>query len=337
MKKARVAALALAAACALLFAGCSDDNTDPPPSTTDTPGASTSEDTTPTETPDPVEWKPLTSLDQIMVSGTALGVEPEVSFDTPLRADTTLIATLVKGTGPAAHEDGIIGIFYAGYNTRDGEKFDGNYGDSPYMGYANGFIDGFTKALVGQTVGSRILVAITSADGYVEGRPTAGIEVGDTLVFVIDLVDGQYYEPTGTTVTDGNDYAIVNLDNEVPIPQSRPGVAAPTETVVTTLVKGVDARQVTATDYAVVNYVEVNYATGAVLSGSYGSNSVVAQLNTLISGWQKGLLGQSVGSRVLLVVPPADAYPDGDTARGLEPGQTLLYVVDILYVVSGTE
>ena len=45
---------------------------------------------------------------------------------------------------------------------------------------------------------------------------------------------------------------------------------------------------------------------------------------------QKGLVGQTVGSRVLLVIPPADGYPDGNDQPKIEKGQTLVMVVDLL-------
>ncbi|MDR2620009.1 MAG: FKBP-type peptidyl-prolyl cis-trans isomerase [Propionibacteriaceae bacterium] len=326
VKKVRVAALMLAAACALTFVGCSDAADESPTTPTDT-------NTSTTETPDGVDWKPLTSLDQIQVSETEFGTEPEVTFETPLKADTTLISTLVQGTGVPVRSTGLVAIYYAGYNTRDGVKFDGNFGTSPSANYANGFITGFSKALEGQAVGSRILVAITSSEGYPDGNTNAGINPGDTLVFVIDLVDGQYYEPNGAVVADGNDYATVTDQGGVPVPAARPGVAAPTETVATTLIQSDNPRPVMATDYVILNYVEVNYNTGEILSGSYGGDNVVVQLDMMIPGWQKGLVGQSVGSRVLLVVPPADAYPDGDPSRNLPADQPLIFVVDILYAV----
>ena len=50
----------------------------------------------------------------------------------------------------------------------------------------------------------------------------------------------------------------------------------------------------------------------------------------VISGWDKGLEGQTVGSRLLLVIPPADGYGSagqGDTIKG---NDTLVFVVDIL-------
>ena len=45
----------------------------------------------------------------------------------------------------------------------------------------------------------------------------------------------------------------------------------------------------------------------------------------------KGLTGQTVGSRVLLVIPPADGYPDGNATPSVKPGETLVLVVDLLF------
>ena len=38
-----------------------------------------------------------------------------------------------------------------------------------------------------------------------------------------------------------------------------------------------------------------------------------------------------VGQRVLLVLPPADGYPQGSNSPPVEAGDTVVYVVDILY------
>ena len=49
----------------------------------------------------------------------------------------------------------------------------------------------------------------------------------------------------------------------------------------------------------------------------------------VIEGWQKGLVGQTVGSQVLLVIPPDQAY--GDKEQGPIPANsTLVFVIDIL-------
>ena len=48
----------------------------------------------------------------------------------------------------------------------------------------------------------------------------------------------------------------------------------------------------------------------------------------------KGLIGQTVGSRVLLIVPPADGYPDGNPRPKIEKGTTLVLVVDLLFTAA---
>ena len=45
----------------------------------------------------------------------------------------------------------------------------------------------------------------------------------------------------------------------------------------------------------------------------------------------KGLTGQTVGNHVLLVIPPADSYPDGNATPSIKPGETLVIVADVLF------
>ena len=50
----------------------------------------------------------------------------------------------------------------------------------------------------------------------------------------------------------------------------------------------------------------------------------------VIKGWDKGLVGATVGSRILLVVPPADGYGAEGKAPTIGAKDTLVFVVDIL-------
>ena len=56
------------------------------------------------------------------------------------------------------------------------------------------------RAWSGQHKGSRVVIAMPGQDGYdpMGGNPQAGIEVGDTLIFVVDVVDVQLAGPKGT-------------------------------------------------------------------------------------------------------------------------------------------
>ncbi len=50
----------------------------------------------------------------------------------------------------------------------------------------------------------------------------------------------------------------------------------------------------------------------------------------MIPGWDTGLVGQTVGSRVLLVVPPAQGYGEAGNPPTIAGDDTLVFVVDIL-------
>ena len=51
----------------------------------------------------------------------------------------------------------------------------------------------------------------------------------------------------------------------------------------------------------------------------------------VIPGWNKGLVGVPVGSRVMLVIPPADGYgKTGSPQAHIKGTDTLVFVVDIL-------
>jgi peptidylprolyl isomerase len=87
-----------------------------------------------------------------------------------------------------------------------------------------------------------------------------------------------------------------------------------------------------------VQYVGLIWRTGATFGSSWSrkepfSFQIGVKPSQVITGWNTGLLGAAVGSRMLLVVPPADAYGSaGQSSAGIEAGDTLVFVVDILGV-----
>ena len=77
-----------------------------------------------------------------------------------------------------------------------------------------------------------------------------------------------------------------------------------------------------------VNYVGVGYATGAQFDASWNKNTpftFTLGQGDVIQGWDQGLVGVTVGSRVQLDIPQALAYPSGGGPEG-----DLRFVVDIL-------
>ncbi|OKL45968.1 hypothetical protein BSR29_08275 [Boudabousia liubingyangii] len=103
----------------------------------------------------------------------------------------------------------------------------------------------------------------------------------------------------------------------------------PKELVVKVLKKG-DGPVVSAKDTVSVNYQGVLW-NGQAFDGSFGSGQPISfPLTGVIPGWTQGLSNQTVGSRVLLVIPPELGYGEQGSGDRIPPNSTLVFVVDIL-------
>jgi len=112
------------------------------------------------------------------------------------------------------------------------------------------------------------------------------------------------------------------------------GDGALTKLAVTTLIKGTGAG-VIAGQQVTVNYVGVSYKTGEEFDSSWKRQQTFdfqVGAGRVIKGWDEGLVGVTVGSRVQLDIPADLAYGD-NAASG--PSGPLRFVVDVLAVTSG--
>jgi peptidylprolyl isomerase len=89
----------------------------------------------------------------------------------------------------------------------------------------------------------------------------------------------------------------------------------------------------------VANYVGQIWG-GKVFDSSFSrhvASSFPIGLGRVIPGWDKTLVGAHAGSRLLLVVPPADGYGSkGQSSAGITGTDTLVFVVDVLSSYSST-
>jgi FKBP-type peptidyl-prolyl cis-trans isomerase len=75
---------------------------------------------------------------------------------------------------------------------------------------------------------------------------------------------------------------------------------------------------------------ESTWADGSAAGITLSSQATPDQ-GGVVPGLRSALIGQTVGSQVLVVVPPADGFGDAGSAKPAVPaGSTLVYVVDIL-------
>ncbi len=329
----------IVAAAALALTACGGPAT-PSGSVSTSPSPSPSESTTatPSPTPTPTPTIPATSsLDGITVTGERLK-EPKVEFTKPLRIDQTRFEVIEPGDGPKAVESGYVTVHYYGVNARTGEVFDQSYDDGePATFPLTGVIAGFQKGLTGQQPGSRVLIAVPGEDGYdplyqisPQYAPT-GYELFDTLLFVVDILDVSLTEPAGAAVTPPAGLPTVSTGTGKPT-VTIPSGDAPTTMTAQTLIEGT-GRAVEAGDTILARYVGYSWKTGELIDDGFATPTS-EELGKLIPGWTKGLKGKPIGSRVLLVLPPADGFPEGANNPPVEKGDTVVYVVDLLFAYS---
>jgi peptidylprolyl isomerase len=105
----------------------------------------------------------------------------------------TKIANLKVGDGAEVTDGANVTVQYTGINWNTKKVFDSSWdkGAKPVSFQTSGVIPGFTKALVGQKVGSQVIAIIPPADGY--GDKGQGDDIGgtDTIVFVVDILGTQ--------------------------------------------------------------------------------------------------------------------------------------------------
>jgi peptidylprolyl isomerase len=112
-------------------------------------------------------------------------------------------------------------------------------------------------------------------------------------------------------------------------PVVKAGTGTVTKLVVKNLIKGTGA-VVKSGDSIVVNYLGVTYKDGKEFDASWDHSQtypVVIGTGQVIPGWDQGLVGVTVGSRVQLDIPSSLAYGDSNASG---PSGALRFVVDVL-------
>ena len=117
---------------------------------------------------------------------------------------------------------------------------------------------------------------------------------------------------------------------EIDFPDGPP----PSELEVTDVTEG-DGAEATPGSTVTVHYVGVAHSTGEEFDASYNRGEPLQfrlGVGQVISGWDTGVQGMKVGGRRRLVIPPHLAYGDRGAGGVIGPGETLIFVVDLVGV-----
>jgi peptidylprolyl isomerase len=86
-------------------------------------------------------------------------------------------------------------------------------------------------------------------------------------------------------------------------------------------------------DTVQVHYVGVAYSTGEEFDASWNRGEPLQfrlGVGQVIAGWDQGVQGMKVGGRRQLIIPPDLAYGDSGAAGAIAPGETLIFVCDLV-------
>jgi len=267
---------------------------------------------------EPAEPEPSVS-----VSG-ELGVAPDLAFPAPLEVTDQRVEVIVEGDGPALVDGRPVLVDVYAESAADGSVLADTYAAQPRAYALSPEVLGpdLYEALSGRRVGARVLQVAPGRDGY-----PAAVAVYDILATRAtgDPVDPREGLPTVTRGPDGAP--------AVTVPEGDP----PLEAVTQPLLRGTGP-QVEPGQVVTVQYLGVAWSDGEVFDTTWTDGKLPADfpigVGSLPSGWDEGLVEQTVGSQVLLVLPPGAAMGGAQDALA---DQTLVFVVDILAARGGPE
>ena len=281
----------------------------------------------------------------VSVSG-AFGKAPVVKIPASAADGKLAVSTAIKGTGSVvpAGDNVLANLAIYKWSGKTHKLLESTFTAFPAVVPAQIGLKGLASAITGQKVGSRILAVLPPKYGYgTTGNSQLGVTKTDTTVWVIDLI--QPFAPTasatGANVSSGGSGlpTVKQAAGAAPV-ITVPKTAPPTGLVTKTLIQGTGP-VVTAKQTVVAQYVASIWRTGAVFNSTWPSSSsaglpfsFTAGGNGVIPGFEKGLTGVKVGSRVMIVIPPSLGYGSaGQSSAGIKGNDTLVFVVDVLAAV----
>jgi peptidylprolyl isomerase len=280
---------------------------------------------------------------KVTITGDA-GVEPTVSIPAPFDVSETQRFVVTEGKGEVVEPGLYVTTHYVLYDAATGEKVDGSadFGSDDGLSFVateGKILSGILKTVRCSTVGSRVVGIVPPADGFGDYGPQFGIGATDTLVFVFDITDvgpapsdsptpSASPEPLPTPAEWTTDVPKVDLSGEVPV-VTLPDVDPPTELLLTVLSPG-DGDLVTETSTVTFDYQGTSWNTGEIFDQSYTRGEPISYpVTQLVKGFTAAMVGQKVGATVLVAVPPAYGYGEGEINDQNLVGQTLVFLIQI--------
>ena len=252
---------------------------------------------------------------------------------------STKVTTLVKGDGAKiAAGDTVSTYLWVGNGSTKKVAFSDYTNGAPEK-IPNGNVSPlFDKLFAGATYGSRVAAVTTPTEllGQAGGNPQLGIGANDNLVVVLDMVKKAEVSPKPTDQkaheAPASKLPKVVVKGGKPVSLDFAGIADPalTTPVQRVVLKKGTGPVVSSSSTITVNYLGTTYKGAKPFDTSYSRGPATQALTGFIPGWQIGLAGVKVGSRVLLQIPPAFAYDAEGSGADIKGNATLWFVIDVV-------
>lgn len=338
--------VAVSLAALLTLSACGGDSDSDSDSDSGSKGKESSKDAEPSDSASPVTLekpKPADTkkVDKIKVGKTNGKKPPKLTVPgNKISVSQATVNVLDEGKGKAL-KDAVVDVNLAMYTAKDGKPINGlntyeQGGPQTLDLSGEQILPGFIKAIKGQKVGSTGVAVVPAKDMYgKEGFPDGGVGPNEDIILYFDVVEESQTEAEGKKVKPKEGLPKVEWKADAPAKFTISGDAkkAGKTTEVQPLIEG-EGKKVKKGDTIDATYTGATLKDGKVFDSSMNAGKAPVSFpigeGGVIPGWDKGLVGQKVGSRVLLVIPAKEAYGTEKEVQQGQPGGDLVFVVDIV-------
>ena len=283
---------------------------------------------TPTPTTDPCA-APGEASAAVVVYGD-LGTAPVITAYGPFDVDRVERSVVIEGSGDPVAEGDLVAVAITILNATSGERAPGT-ASARVLLTEEATQPGLLATILCATPGSRIVGVVPAEDAFGSaGQPELAIGPGDDLVFVVDVLALVPQQAMGEQVALPDDFPalVVEVDAQGRPTVTVPATDPPASLLSATLVEGTGA-VVAAGDEFLLQFQAINWRTGEVFDETWGD--APRSLLTVLPGVDVSVIGRPVGSRFVVIVPPAEGFgAAGSPSSGIAATDTVVYVVDIL-------
>ena len=282
----------------------------------------------------------LSGVKYTLKSATA---EPEVSFATPFAASTPTAHVIETGNGDSINDGDFVLVEAAVFNGANGKVAGSTYSSEPILLPINDQLKQAAPEVYEKLKEIKVGGSFSYSTNILQQRTASGTPTASTAspgtatnveVYTVKAKLPKY--ATGTAQPADPSLPSFTLDEstgkaEIKLPDTKQDV---TELVSKDLIEGTGP-EVVPGSRVLTHYVGVAFSTGEEFDASWNRGEPLpfqVGVGQVIRGWDEGLLGMKVGGRRRLEIPADMAYGDRGAGSVIKPGESLIFVVDLLDV-----